>query len=277
MNNRPKKPPVNINDLNTEGAGQKEEHTPGPLHYVENKTSSGAPKSKLNLTQLVLAVGLSIVLSFVIAQFTLTSKGDAITLLENQRLLESRVGGVETDIDTESGRIDNVINAQAGYATRSELAGLATTGALDTLRNLVTGYGSSITSLGSQYTNLDNRVKALEEAINGTAPIVGGGSFDYRLTHTSVMGNYTLSVRPSKSGEFRLRITLGAYGFSSGFSNYTSANVKEYYTPPFSLQAGEWTSRNLPPAVGILLSSYRIIYVEALPVIGSEEEGLPEW
>jgi len=252
VNNRIKKPPVNISELK-EGE-PKEEAKKGPLNYVENKTSAGTPKSKLNLTQLILAVGLSIVLFFVISQFTLTSKGDAMTLLDNQKLLESKVSGVEKSIGDETGRIDNIINTQAGYATKSELSGLATQGALDSLRELITGYGNSITSLEFGLSSLEGRIEALE---SNNSTVVGEGAFDYWISDSRFY------VEVSRDGLYGFKFTLVK-------DQGLSPDVLVYYTRSYNLSGErDWSLSNIIEAfeegleVGTYIEDYEL-YVEIL-------------
>jgi len=276
QNGREKKPPVNIKELKNQ-QGQ-EEHKPGELTYIEgNKkgptTSSG--KAKLNYTQLAIAVGLSVLIAVIIGNFFYTSKDDALTLLDNQVLLEENQQDIRRDLNSETGRVENII---ANYATKSELSsvesqiqGFATQSALDSLKNLVTGHESDITSLESTTDDHEDRITELEASVNGTTVINnGGGSFDYYLDGNS------LNVKVSRGGIYRFKFTLIDKGLSID-EGFIHADVLEYYTGSHELEGGEWSGGNLNKvkyALGDLslddnLNSYDI-YVEIL--VGNAEE-----
>jgi len=235
QNGREKKPPVNISELKNK---QKEEAKQGGLSYLEgDKTPPGSSgsKGKVNLTQLLLSVGLAVLIVIIVGNFTFASKGDASVLLDNQILLESNQAKTAADLKTESGKIDNVI---ANYATKSELSavssqiqGFATQSALDSLKNLILGQGTDIESL-------EDRLADLEEAINNTIPVVGGGGLSYYIS-----GNQ-LYVRVDKTSYCRFKFTLvdesvEEYGFGDDLY------ILEYYTKSYLLEGGEWIHKSL--------------------------------
>lgn len=199
--NRERKPPISISEVKN---GGKPEPQKGSLSYVEKPSSGddGPPtrsKGKVNYTQLVIAVGLSVLAFLIISNFTLASKSDALALLDNQILLEGKQIGLEGSIAstqsglaTESQRIENLISTQATYD--SQLSGIS--GTLGTLGGKITGAESAIASLKIRVTELEDA--ELEY------PIVN--SLDYYLTRSP--GGYKLHVTSSVSGIFISRITL---------------------------------------------------------------------
>jgi hypothetical protein len=214
---RIKKPPISISELKR---GGKDEAQKGTLSYVEKNSEGGSPasKSKVNLTQLVLAVGLSILLFFVISNFMLASKKDAETLLSNQKILETSQATLQSNLATQTGRIENVISSQATQDT--QLTSLSSS--LSNLVNQIAGFDSDITSLEGRVSDLEDEVAALG---NQTAEVVG--SFDYYFTEDRIY------YKVSKEGNYRFRFTLvgveeeGTSGFTSdGFNTltYYSAN-----------------------------------------------------
>ena len=88
QNGREKKPPVNISELKK---NQKEEPKQGELTYLEKDRNPGSPtgKGKVNLTQLLLSVGLAVLIVIIVGNFSFASKWDAGVFLDNQILLES--------------------------------------------------------------------------------------------------------------------------------------------------------------------------------------------
>ena len=223
MNNRePKRPPIDIKELKKrEGEDPKK----GEITYLEkNRGRGGGTKSKVNLTQLVLAVGLSILVFVLISNFWLTPKKDALVLLENQKLLETQQAGLEGGLDAESNRIDNIISTYATKgeldAVESQIQGFATQSTLDSLKSLVLGQGDDIETL-------EGRVSSLEASINETVS-VGGGSLDYWIEYKS--GEPYLHATSIREGVFDIRLTLvpsNPYGLvGEGFN----AACKDFYT-----------------------------------------------
>lgn len=267
MNNREqKRPPIDIKELKK---GEGEEPQKGPLTYVGKGGSGGvgATKSKMNLTQLILAVGLSILVFVLISNFWLTPKKDALVLLENQQLLETKQAGLAGSLSAESSRIENIIVAQADFAKKSELTGFS---------NSISSLGSKVSSLESTVGGYDSRIEDLEaaslnqtesiEALEEGGGIVGGG-FDYFL-----LDNY-LHVRVSGDGFYRFKFTLIE---SAALEGFISDDVLEYYTKSHELSGGDWTFKNLNRMRWTLedeelgnLSDYDV-YVELL--IGNVEE-----
>lgn len=228
-NGEKKKPPISITELNKKNS---EEHQQGALSYVDpGKNNRGGPvstgKSKINITQLVLAIGLSVLIFVLISNFWLSSKKDATTLLNNQQILETKQNSIQTTVTQDSGRIDNVI---ANYATVASLAGYAKTSDLSGYQTQLTGLSNSISDVLSRLTSYDTRITSLETQVNALNQTAGGGSgLTYYLTESG--GVYRLRVTSSKSGLFSARMTLIAS------SNYivgdltTSINdaTKEFY------------------------------------------------
>ena len=259
MSNQIKKPPISISELKNQG---KPEPQKGNLSYVENRGNLGGTpsKSKVNLTQLALAVGLSILLFFVISNFMLASKKDATTLLDNQRVLETQQQATQGDLATQKGRIENVISSQATQDT--QLASLSSS--LNDLVNRISGFGSSIESLGGRVTTLEDRVTALG---NQTAL---GGALDYYFTEDRFY------VKVSKEGNYRFRFTLMAEEDSYDFGFID--DVLTYYSKNVELTASEtyrsFGLTNLKTALSefnqMKLSDY-YIYVELLE--GNEASG----
>ena len=279
-NGRQKKPPVNINEIKKEQGTEK--HEKGEIKYLGGNREGGpqvGTKQKVNLTQLALGVGLSVLLAFLIMSFNFASKDDALTLLDNQRLLESNQVELEGDLAAESGRIENIIATQADYAKKSDLSGFASKSDLTGLSNTIGSLGSVVTSLGDDYEDLDTRVSELEEngvAYNSTHTI--GSSFDYYLD-----GN-ELNVRVERDGIYRFRFTLIDKDLDG--EGFIGEDVLVYYTDSHELAGGEWEEGDLDNILDALkedvdenakLSDYDI-YVEIL--VGNAEEvedGKPSW
>lgn len=220
VNNKVKKPPILVSELNKDPGTEPKK---GGLTYVDqgknNSGGGGTPgKPKMNLTQLILAVGLSILIFVLISNFWLTPKKDATILLENQKLLETNqaaltttVASFDSKLNTDSGRIENLISSQANYATRAEVTGFAKTTDLAgyATASSLQGLSSSITELLGRLTGYDTRITSLENKVNnltgGNSTIVGGSSYCYLIESTN---GYKLVAKSNLSGYFIARVTL---------------------------------------------------------------------
>ena len=290
MNNREKKPPISINDIGRENEPKAEK---GALSYTgatkpPSEVVQEAPKTKgkINYTQLLIAVGMSVLLVLILGNFVFTSKQDSIVLLENQRLLDGKVGGldsglstVQTRLNSETGRIDTLVVNQENFIQQSELQGLSNT------------LGSRIDSLITRVSGLENQVANME-----TNPTVVGGGLEYHL-----VGSHQIYVRVPLEGIYVARINLvyptphvvgnmtmedaaKAFHTSLGSSRNYECTMKwnggawevvsiSFYTNSFNLGAGEESYFNIPfsgPPAGYTA------YVEVLPGIVStvtEDEG----
>lgn len=248
--NRERKPPISISEMKN---GGKPPPQPGNLTYVETPNPGGGGegerpvarsfKGKMNYTQLLIAVGLSVLAFLVISNFTLASKGDARILLDNQVLLESTqvalegsVIGLQGNLSSESQRIENLISTQATYD--SQLSGLS---------NTLSSLGSKITGVESSIASLDTRVGALEDA-EPEYPVVN--SLDYYLTEVS--GDCKLHVTSSMDGIFIARVTLvyedpypigdaWAYIDDALWAFYQNIGTSRVFSPELRLtNAGQW-------------------------------------
>lgn len=252
---RIKKPPVNISEVGE----KKKEAQQGDLTYLGKKKEDGGgattSKAKINYTQLVIAIGASILLFFVISSFTLASKSDAVTLLDNQRLLETTQVGLEGRLTTETGRIENIIAAQANYAQKSELAGFAQVSDLDSLSSAISSIRGRLNSIESLADGYEERIVALEE---GT---IGGNftanSLDYYISDSS------LNVRVSRTGYYIIEFTL-VPKTEHGYSTNMTLEVLDYYTNSYELEGGVWISKGLPGGLSPYLPDYNV-YVSLLP------------
>ena len=262
-NGEQKKPPISITELNNKDKGSG--HEQGSLSYVEPNHRPGNPgtKPKMNLTQLVIAVGLSVLLFFVISNFMLASKKDAQTLLSNQKVLETQQTATQSGLATQTSRIENIISSQATQDTK--IASLEST--WSTILGRLTGAESSIVSLDTRMDTLWGNVTVLENLI---AEGVGGGVVDYYIADGK------LWVSPSRTGYYRLQFTLVPKSSSGFIVNTTAHGTLEYYTKSYSLYEDVWISKPLPSVIGPYLKGYDL-YVEVL--VGTsepDEEDEPE-
>lgn len=299
QNGREKKVPINIKDLKKEQGQEK--HEKGEISYLGKSEGGGgkgpttSSKAKLNYTQLAIAVGLSVLIAVIIGNFFYASQDDALTLLDNQILLETNQAETNADLATESGRIENIIANYAtkselsGYATTSQLEGLATASALDSLKSLVLGHGSGITSLESLTEDHETRITELEASVNGTT-VIGGGSYDYYLTSNE--GDPWLHVRSSRSGLFNFRLTLvpedpvvfmSIVDVYDACGTYTPEVIKvgtewkvlrlSYLYGTRSLDANEWKEGPLLALPSYPFSGDYDVFIELLPGTASEDSG----
>jgi hypothetical protein len=272
MENRVRKPPVDLNELKEKeegfGADQegrvlkrvvREKPEKRSLSYMrDEREESSERSSKLRLGGRegkrrgggspgrglkgisFINVGLAILVTMGLCTFLFATKGNANTLLGNQRVLETRVNGISAVGTNNSERIDNIIE---NYATKSSLSGYATTGSLS-------GYATT-SSLGSYATKSE---------LNTAVANLTTDSF--WLAGTS--GNYTFHV-DSRPGKYMARISLiyptpyslnvttleEAYGSFSGnwtgqefvpeFNGLLEVVSASYYTGSFNITLVEYT------------------------------------
>lgn len=250
MSDTVKKPPISISELRN---GGKVEAQKGSLSYAgEGSSRSGGSgrvsKSGINYTQLAIGIGLSILAFFVISNFTLASKDDVLTLLDNQILLETKQGALETEVSSGTQRIENTISAQA--TQDSQLSSLSNS--ISNLVNKMTVVEGGITSLGDRVTALE---EDLGEGEGGGDEV--GGFLDYYLEGDR------LHIRVGKTGWYTVRFVLIPEDFLGGFSTNTT-DIREYYTGSHYLEVGDWVDGRLPGAVRELLGTHDV-YVSVLP------------
>lgn len=236
MQNREHRPPVDLSELEPEedqkGAAPKRLRAvpkKGKLSYM---SEGGVGGSRLSLSRRrekgegrrfgggtvkgisFLSVGLAILISLTACTFIFATKGNANTLLSNQKLLENKVGGVSTIVSNQTERIDNIIN---NYATKDELGGYARTSTLSAYAT--TG------QLGSYATKTE-----LNTAVSNLS------TDSYWLTGTT--GNYTFHV-DSRPGIYTAKVSLL---YSTPYSlNTTSLNET------YEAFGGNWTGQDFIP------------------------------
>lgn len=255
MSDTVKKPPISISGLKN---GGKVEAQKGPLSYAGESSSGGeggsgsrrVSKSGINYTQLVIGVGLSILAFFVISNFTLASKGDVLTLLDNQILLEAKQGALETEVSSGTQGIENVMSAQA--VTDSQLSSFSNS--ISNLVNKMTVVEDGVTSLGDRVTALEGNLGEGDEDGDGSAV---GGFLDYYLEGDR------LHVSVGKTGWYIMKFILVPEAFTGGFST-NATDIKEYYTGSHYLEVGDWIDGRLPYVVRELLDTHDV-YVSVLP------------
>lgn len=193
MHEKGKNPPVNLNEIEKQ---VEEDGGPGPLSYVDS-SPLGAKGMKTNWVQILIPVLLAVVLSVLATILYSAGKQDVTILSDNIDEMVSRVATVSDQVDSETTRIDNIINAQgdyvrqsqlpnmAGYAMRSdlpsldayvrqsELSGLTRDSRFDGLSSDVGSMNTDIKSLQATVTGYADRLAALEST---RPPASSGGS-----------------------------------------------------------------------------------------------------
>ena len=163
MEERKKRPPINLSDM--------EDNKPGPergslgFAGVDRKESSGEGKKKVNLSQILLPVVIALALSALIMFQYAPSK----TFLVSQvKVATDSAAALTTQLGSERGRIDAIVNSMGTYAKKTELdtyakasqlSGLATTSQLS-------GYATTAQkdALEAEIVALKARIAVLEAA-----------------------------------------------------------------------------------------------------------------
>ena len=172
---RSKKPPINISELKRE----EEPSGKGPLSYVGGgeKKSIGKESGKVNYTQVVISIVLSVLLALVLITTMSASKKDALVLLDNQRELETRITTLDGGVSSEIKRIDSIVNTMGEYAKRSELTGYVSEATVSSLASQVNGLSSELAKLQSAVSakllesdsSLKTQISTLEAKITALA------------------------------------------------------------------------------------------------------------
>lgn len=177
---------------------EKEEVKKGELTYVPRRNSGGVGGT--NWQQVIISVIVSVLLILGFSSTTFSSKKDALTLLDNQKELETRVTAVDEKFSEQLPRIDNIINAMGEYAKKSDL----TTQEADLSGLVKKDYlDSSLASVENKFTSFEERLTTLEEEDNG-----GGGGTS---TTTDDETRWTVSVGFDKGLEDKhdtLKVTV---------------------------------------------------------------------
>ena len=258
MEERKKRPPINLSDM--------EDNKPGPergslgFAGVDRKESSGEGKKKVNLSQILLPVVIALALSALIMFQYAPSK----TFLVSQvKVATDSAAALTTQLGSERGRIDAIVNSMGTYAKKTELdtyakasqlSGLATTSQLS-------GYATTAQLAG--YTTKEY----VDASINATKAYVASNStrLEYSLSYNN--GLY-LKVKSAGAGTFIGKVILISPSVSVG-TNVTNAAGGvvgiEFLTGSFTLEAGVERSIliNTPREV-----TYSQAYIEVLPGAG---------
>lgn len=152
---RESKPPIDI----SKSKSTEKEFKKGSLEYTDPPKEGG---KKVGLGQgwipAILALILAVGFVFVYAP----KQNDIVILAGNVEEVLSRVTAVDTKLQGEKGRVDNIVNAMGEYAKKSELSGLAQKSTVDGLANLPTLIEEKFTTLETTY---EERIAALEAKI----------------------------------------------------------------------------------------------------------------
>lgn len=190
MSEKPKKPPISIDDLN-----KRVEAKQGPLSYAGNDKGNGkekrAPREVLagfNFAQIliaaVIAVGLAALMLFMFAP----SKGTVSDMQTTVNALQTAVSDVDSDVSSLYGQISSLNSDIAGLATSSALASLS----------------AQIDGLEDEFGDLEEELRTqVEDAI---ASMPATNSLDYWLEGDG--SSYTLTVVSDRAGEYVGRVTL---------------------------------------------------------------------
>ena len=163
MEERKKRPPINLSDLEVNKPGPER----GSLGFagVDRKESSGEGKKKVNLSQILLPVVIALALSALIMFQYAPSKA---FLVSQVKVATDSAAALTTQLGSERGRIDAIVNSMGTYAKKTELdtyakasqlSGLATTSQLS-------GYATTAQkdALEAEIVALKARIAVLEAA-----------------------------------------------------------------------------------------------------------------
>lgn len=140
MDNRIRKPPVNINPGGGGVGGGMEERIPerGGLSYLDQREPSyregpGRPegKAKLNMTQMFTTIAAAVLISL----------GLGVLIFAQSSSIDARLEGYKDNsaqVTENSQRIENVIKAQEDFITEGDFSDFATKGEIPDLSNYVT-------------------------------------------------------------------------------------------------------------------------------------------
>lgn len=159
MEQRRKTPPINISELKKEEVSSQR----GPLSYVDEdkkKLTGNSPK-KIDVQQVLISAVISLLLVLLLTTTMSASKRDALTLLDNQKELETRLAATSDSVSAQVGRIDSVINTMGEYAKKSDLSNVDLSGMEKSISGIL-GRLDGLEDYEGKIDGLISRIEALE-------------------------------------------------------------------------------------------------------------------
>lgn len=165
MEEKGKRPPININDLQKASQAKAEK---GSLDYVGDTKEPRQKKGFGSLSQILLPVAIALVLAVMVMYMYSADRGSVVNLDQKVDGVQGGISSLAGTVESISSQVNTIVNTQGEYAKKTEVGSMVQT----QIQAQMGGYATEASFDGAVST-INQRLAVLEAeesgSINGTS------------------------------------------------------------------------------------------------------------